>query len=142
MTAEGGAVEFQDRNVLVTGDVHRGAVIRGDGDVQIQGDVTGDPHSPCVVETSGRVVLERSTAFAKIRGREIAVQGDVEDSDLSSERGAEISGDLSTTQVSLWLRSHEMWSLRQLRIDHRKIGQQLEERKVRIGSGARRFVRD
>ena len=142
VTVEGGAVEFQDRNVLVTGNVHRGAVIRGDGDVQIQGDVTGDPGGPCVVETSGRVVLERSAAFAKIRGREIVVKGDVEESDLSTELGAEISGDLSTTLVSLGVRSHEMRSLRQLRIEHRKIEQQLEERKGRIGSGARRFVRD
>ena len=142
VTMEAGVVDFLDQNGVVSGNVYQGGVIRGDGDLLVQGTIEGAEQHPCTVEVGGAVVLEEAAAFATIQAREILAKSDVHDSSLTLDLGAEVQGNLSNTSVSLGNRSADLLAARQLRQEELSMEQQLGELMVRTSSAARRFLRD
>ena len=142
VTSERGAIDLRGQDCVVSGNAYAGGVIRGDGNVLVQGTVSGSPRSYCVIDVDGEVALEREVTCARVRGRRIVIQGDVEQSNLQSDLDVEVHGNLSDTQVSLGNRSGDIQDLRRLRGEHQKVERQMDELKIRIGSSSRRFVRD
>ncbi len=142
VTMEGGVVDFRDRNGVVSGNIYQGGVIRGDGDVLIQGAVKGEPQHPCKIEVAGAAVMESPVVDANITARRIVVHGDVAQSKMQVDLGAEVSGDLMETEVSLGNRTRDIHTLRHLRLEQKNSERNLDELKVRIGLTGRRFVRD
>jgi len=137
-----GALDFYDSDGVISGNIYRGGVVRGLGDVTVQGMVSGEPNSLSTIDIRGIFVAECSVAGAKISARHAVVKEDVAHSTIRSELGAEVGGDLSETLVTLGQRSGEIQTLRQYRVDAQRIKQALDELKIRIGLAARRFVRD
>ncbi|MDP6777285.1 MAG: hypothetical protein QGI83_11030 [Candidatus Latescibacteria bacterium] len=142
VTMEAGVVDFHDRNGVVSGNVYQGGVIRGDGDLLVQGTVEGAEQHPCTVEVRGSVVLEGAAAFTTIQAREILAKSDIHDSSITLDLGAEVGGDLSNTSVSIGNRSADILTARQHRQEELRKEQALGELMVRISSAARRFLRD
>ena len=48
VTMEGGVVEFHDLDVVVSGRISQGAVVRGGADLTIEGQVAGGPNIPAI----------------------------------------------------------------------------------------------
>ena len=112
VTAGGGEVNFGDQNGLIEGAVYRNSVITGRGHVAIRGDVLGDDQGTCQIEVDETLVIEKSVRHARIRARQIVIGGDVRDTELHSDLGVEIRGDLSESIVSLGYRSGEIQDLK------------------------------
>lgn len=142
VTMDGGEVNLGDSNGEVTGDVMRGGVIRGDGHLTVKGNVLGDSRGRCEIEVAETLVLEQSVKNAFLRARHIVVLGDVMASEAHSDLGMEVRGGLADTAVSLGYRSGEIHTLRRLRVDFQSVHKELGEIEVRLGSAARKFVRD
>ena len=142
VTMGAGALDLYERDGVISGNISRGGVVRGLGDVTVQGMVSGEPDSLSVIDIRGIFIAEHAVACAKISARHAVMKEDVAHSTIRSELGVEVGGDLSETHVSLGNRSGEMQTLRQYRIDAQRIKQDLAELRIRIGLAARRFVRD
>jgi len=137
-----GTLDFFQNDGVVTGNVHRGGVVHGQGDVTVQGEIAGNEQGPGVVDIGGIAVVENSVSHAKVSARHMVIKGDVSDSVLRSELGGEVQGSLSDTQVTLGCRTGEIQTLRQCRVETQRIQRDMDELKVKIGLGGRRFVRD
>ena len=142
VTMDGGEVNFGDSNGEVLGDVMRGGVIRGVGHLTLKGNVLGDSKGMCEIDVAETLVLEKNIQHAKIRARHIVVLGDVMSVEVHSDLGMEVRGRLEDSNVSLGYRSGEIPTLRLLRVEFQSVHQELQEIEVRLGSAARKFVRD
>ena len=142
VTAEGGELNFGDQNGLIEGAVYRNSVITGRGHVAIRGDVLGDDRGTCQIEVEETLVIEKSVRHARIRARHIVIRGDVRDTELHSDLGVEIRGDLSESMVSLGDRSGEIQDLKRQRLEMLASDKELAELDVRVSAGARKFIRD
>ena len=142
VTLDGGAIDFRERNGVVSGNVYRGGVVRGDGDVVVKGNVSGVPQSRCSFSVEGALEIEQGAAFASIKAHHIIVKGDVDGCSLVSDTGIEIHGDLSDSQASVGNRTYEIKLLNQVRVERKQIELKLDELRIRTGSAARKFLRD
>lgn len=142
VTLEGGTVHFHDQAGVVSGNVHRGGVIRGESDLTVEGDVLGSAESTCVIEMGGHVHFEQSVAGAKIRGYSIVVMGDVSVCQLQSDTHIEIHGNFSSGEVALGARTEDIRRLNTLRIEENAAESHLRELKVQTSLAARKFIRD
>ncbi|MDA0747390.1 MAG: hypothetical protein O2954_12785, partial [bacterium] len=142
VTLDGGAVEFHGQEGVITGNVQEGGVVRSDTDVVVQGELEGTENRPCNIDVGGFLKVDKSVTHAKIRARRVIIRGDVSHSVVHSDEGVEIRGNLSETSLTVGNRTTDLQTLRQLRVEYHRFDQQLDELKVRIGLGSRRFVRD
>ena len=142
VTMDGGEVNFGDDNGEVIGDVMRGGVIRGNGHLTIKGSVLGDPRGRCEIDVAETVVFEKGVRHARIRARHVVVFGDMLDAEVDSDLGVEVRGRLTDSRVSLGYRTGEIQELKRLRVEFQSVHQELNEIEVRLGSAARKFVRD
>jgi hypothetical protein len=136
-----GDIDLGDRNGVVSGDILEGGVIRGNGDLLIQGSVNGADGNLCGIDVEGRVTVQGAVAFARIDGREIDLRSDVTDSRIRSDLGATLGADITRSTVSLGNRRKELLTLRDYARELSQLLKQVEELRVRVASGARRFVR-
>ncbi len=142
VNAESGELNFGDQNGLIQGAVFRSSVISGRGHLSINGDVLGDERGTCQIEVDETLVVEKAVQHARIRARHIVVQGDVANSELHSDMGVEVRGDLRETVVSLGYRSGEITDLKRQRAAMQTIDKELSALEVKVGAGARKFIRD
>jgi hypothetical protein len=142
VSMESGVVEFHDLNGVVSGNLFQGAVVRGGADLTIEGKVEGDPRHPCNIEISGTVTIEKSVEHAKIKAKELVIWGNAVGWKAQVDRGVEVQGNVSESEISLGNRTLELGQLRRVRADNKKLETQLKELDVRIGLGGRRFLRD
>ena len=142
VSSEAGDVDFGDNDGLVEGDVRPGAVIRGSGNVHIQGALTGVADQACRVEATGNVTVDGSVDEARLRGRRIRIGGDVANGRIAADLNVEIHGSIEASEVSLGNRTADLARLSELRADYERLETRLGEFRVKVGAGGRRFVRD
>lgn len=142
VTPEKGNVDFQDQIGVISGNVHRGGVIRGGKDLTIEGEVLGVAESRCSIEVGGDVEIEQSVTCARITARSITIEGDVEACNLQVDNSVEIHGNLSETEISIGSRSADIRRMNRMFSDQRTEVQKVSALQVQISSMARRFIRD
>lgn len=87
-------------------------------------------------------MIEKSIRHARVRARHIVIRGDVTGGELQSDLGVEIQGDLRDSTVGLGYRTGEIQNLKRQRIEMQAADKELAGLDVRVGAGARKFIRD
>lgn len=142
VTMEKGAIDLQHLDGVVSGNVYRGAVLRGNGDLAIEGEVLGVPDSRSVIEIGGDVQVDQSVTGAKITARNVVVEGDVTDCQIVAEGYVEIHGNLLNTQIQVGSQAGLIRAMNYKRVEARSANQKILELTVQTSSAARKFVRD
>lgn len=142
VTMEAGTIDFRDQSGVISGDIFRGGVVRGDKNVTVEGGLQGVPESRCVIDVGGHVHIEQSAKGGKIHARSIVVLGDVDACQFQADMNIEVHGDFTSGQVALGSRAGDIKRLNQLRMEERAVESKLNELKVQTSSAARKFIRD
>ncbi len=142
VTMEKGAIDFHNQDGVVSGNVYRGAVLRGRANLSIEGEVLGVPETRSVIEVGGDVLVDHSVTGAKILGRNIVIAGDVTDCQIQAEGHVEIHGQLLRSQLNVGSRAGLIRALNHKRLEVKSIEQKISELTVQTSSAARKFVRD
>jgi hypothetical protein len=142
VTLETGEVDFHDADGVVSGNIFRGAVLRGRGNLAVEGGIEGAVGSRAVVEILGDVTIDQSVIGAKISARNIVISGDISECTIQAEGYLEVHGTLLKSVVSVGSRASMIRSLNQKRSTIRTVNQKISELSVQTSSAARKFVRD
>jgi len=142
VTMEKGAIDFLHQDAVISGNVYRGAVLRGRANLSIEGEVLGVPETRSVIEVGGDVHVDQSVTGAKLLGRNIVIAGDVTDCQILAEGHVEIHGNLSGSQLNVGSRAGLIRALNHKRMEVRSVEQKISELTVQTSSAARKFVRD
>lgn len=142
VTMERGTVDFYDNDGVISGNVYRGAVLRGNANLAIEGEVLGVPETRSVIEVGGDVQVEESVAGAKITARNIVVSGDLVDSQIQAEGYLEVHGNVTNSQIHVGSHAGSIRLMNHKRMEARSVEQKISELTVQTSSAARKFVRD
>ncbi len=142
VTMDGGTVDFRDRSGIVSGNVYRGGVIRGDKQLTVEGQVVGVPESRCSIEMGGNIQIENAAVGARISGRNVVIMGNADACQIQADNDIEIHGNFTNGQVVLGSRSGDIRRVNQLRIEERLADLRVNELKVQTSLAARKFIRD
>ncbi|MFH1569221.1 MAG: hypothetical protein ABIL09_14595 [Gemmatimonadota bacterium] len=82
-----------EANLLVHGDLPRGALVRGRRSVLVDGDVLGQPDAPCRLEIDGEVVVTGSVEHSHVVARRVSIGGQVRCSQLTAGEHIQVRGD-------------------------------------------------
>ena len=142
VTMEKGAIDFHNHDGVVSGNVYRGAVLRGDCDLAIEGEIVGVAETRSVIEIGGDVQVDQSATGAKITARNVVISGDVTDCQILAEGYVEIHGNLTNTQIQVGSQAGLIKLMNHKRLEVRSADQKISELTVQTSSAARKFVRD
>jgi len=142
VTMEKGTIDFQDKDGVISGNVYRGAVLRGNKNIAVEGEIAGVSETKAIIEIAGDVQVEQSVTGAKIIANNVVVSGDVVDSQIQAEGYLEVHGNLTNSQVYVGSRNGQIKKLNQRRMEVRTVEQKISELTVQTSSAGRKFVRD
>lgn len=142
VTMDKGTIDFHDHDGVISGNVYRGAVLRGDCNISVEGEIAGVPETRSVIEVKGDVQVEQSATGAKITACNVVIAGDTSGCQILAEGYLELHGNLSSSQINLGSRTGAIKALNHKRLEAKTVDQKISELTVQTSSAARKFVRD
>jgi hypothetical protein len=141
VTMERGTVDLYDHDGVISGNVYRGAVLRGNANLAIEGEILGVPETRSVIEVAGDVQVDGSVTGAKITARNVVVSGDLTDCQILAEGYLEVHGSMSNCQINVGSRASLIRGMNHKRLEARSFDQKISELTVQTSSAARKFIR-
>jgi hypothetical protein len=110
-----GPVDLYGGTLVVSGDAGPGGVVRGQGNVVINGSLVGNQQKPIHIEVDGDVVIRGSASHALLDGCWVYVEDEAINVQVNARLGFDVGGDLGAARVRLG-----DYDIERKRIDHLK----------------------
>jgi hypothetical protein len=111
VTSADGPVDLDRCALLVRGNCGPGSVIRGRGDVVIQGAIEGVEGSPCCIEVVGDVVVLGVVAHAQIDARTVRFGASAKNVHITTRQILVVNGDLADAKLNLGGYDYTQWDI-------------------------------
>lgn len=110
-----GPLDLYEGTLVVLGDGGAGCVVRGQGNVIIQGGLEGNTRMPARIDVEGDVVIMGDVSNATVEANRVFVGKNISDAQINARSGLEVGGDLSASRVRVG-----DYDLDRKKIDHLK----------------------
>jgi hypothetical protein len=94
-----GPLDLYEGTLMVLGDGGPGSVVRGIGNVVINGSLLGNSRMPIRIEVDGDVVVKGAVSHAVLDANTVYVGTDASDVQVNARLGFEVGGDLTDARV-------------------------------------------
>lgn len=107
-----GPVDVYGGTLVISGDCGPGSVIRGQGNVVVEGSVNGSARKPIQIDVDGNVVILQDVSHAVVNVGGLSVGANVFEIEVNARLGLEVGGNLSRARIQVGA-----YDLERLKID-------------------------